>query len=302
MLGVPTAQPEVQAAIAAARDKAGGSEPPQKPEAALGPTTNRTMLGQPAPDVAAVGLHRTPRPTRTAPIHLPTPRPRAHRAGGRRSCIRAVRGAPRRRTPSPRSLGLAVRPVRPRVRSGSPCSRSGFLGSSRRARCSRTNCSRRRRSARRSLRPMRARTLTIEVPGAQEGTRVRFSGQEQALEGGRAAFALSSDDLSLGDNDLSVDVVDPEGHVETHAVSLHLEMRIRADLGPLANAPAGDRHHRRGRSRLDGDPRRRVGRARSSGASDSALSDRWRRRYSGRGGRPRRSLPRSASGRGHRAG
>ena len=79
--------------------------------------------------------------------------------------------------------------------------------------------------------------LQIEVPGAEPGTRVRFHGNEESLEAGTARFPLSPDDLTLGDNELGVDVVAPDGAVETHTVALHLELRVRADLGALQSAP-----------------------------------------------------------------
>ncbi len=79
--------------------------------------------------------------------------------------------------------------------------------------------------------------LEIEVPGAEPGTRVRFHGEERALEAGIARFELSADDLRLGDNELAVDVVGPDGDVDSHTVSLALEMRIRADVGALSAVP-----------------------------------------------------------------
>ncbi|HHH28488.1 MAG TPA: hypothetical protein ENK57_09100 [Polyangiaceae bacterium] len=79
--------------------------------------------------------------------------------------------------------------------------------------------------------------LEVEVPGAESGTRVRFGGEEQPLEAGRARFPLSADALALGDNELSVDVIAPGGSIETETLSLHLEMRVRADLGPLSRVP-----------------------------------------------------------------
>ena len=79
--------------------------------------------------------------------------------------------------------------------------------------------------------------LEIEVPGAPSGTRVRFRGAEVALEAGRARFPLSAEDLALGDNELTVDVLAPDGSIESETIELHLEMRVRADLGPLQSAP-----------------------------------------------------------------
>lgn len=79
--------------------------------------------------------------------------------------------------------------------------------------------------------------LEIEVPGAPSGTRVRFRGAEVALEAGRARFPLSAEDLALGHNELAVDVLGPDGSIESETIALELEMRVRADLGPLASAP-----------------------------------------------------------------
>lgn len=79
--------------------------------------------------------------------------------------------------------------------------------------------------------------LEIEVPGAPAGTRLRFRGQEQPLEAGRARFPLSADALSLGDNELTVDVIAPDGSIASEKIALHLEMRVRTDLGPLERIP-----------------------------------------------------------------
>jgi hypothetical protein len=85
--------------------------------------------------------------------------------------------------------------------------------------------------------------LRVEVPGAAEGTRVRFLGAREGtptelpLASGRADFALSPEALHVGDNPLSVDVVDPSGSASTHAVTLTLAYRVRADLGGLTATP-----------------------------------------------------------------
>ncbi|MDQ3037143.1 MAG: hypothetical protein M3Y87_32415, partial [Myxococcota bacterium] len=78
--------------------------------------------------------------------------------------------------------------------------------------------------------------LDVQVPGAPEGTRARFGGAEQALSDGRAQFPLSAESLHVGDNPLSIDVIAPGGAVETHRVTLTLELRVRADLTTLAAA------------------------------------------------------------------
>ncbi|AKF07942.1 DNA polymerase III subunits gamma and tau [Sandaracinus amylolyticus] len=75
--------------------------------------------------------------------------------------------------------------------------------------------------------------LDVEVPGAPEGSRVRFGGAEQPLASGRARLPLSAEALHVGDNPLSIDVVAPDGAVTTHRVTLTLELRVRADLSTL---------------------------------------------------------------------
>lgn len=79
--------------------------------------------------------------------------------------------------------------------------------------------------------------LEVEVPGAPAGMRVRFLGQEKALSASRARFALGADTLRLGDNELHIDVVDRGGQVESHRLRVDVELRVRADLGPLASVP-----------------------------------------------------------------
>jgi hypothetical protein len=81
--------------------------------------------------------------------------------------------------------------------------------------------------------------LQIGVPGAREGTRVRFHGLERPLEAGRAHFPLRAEDLSIGPNELSVDVLEPGGAVRSESVELELQVRVRADLGPLSGNPPG---------------------------------------------------------------
>jgi hypothetical protein len=79
--------------------------------------------------------------------------------------------------------------------------------------------------------------LQVDVPGSKSGTKVRFSGAEQPLEAGRARFVLKSDALAVGENQLAIDVVAPDGDVESARVSLQVAYRVRADLGPLASNP-----------------------------------------------------------------
>lgn len=75
--------------------------------------------------------------------------------------------------------------------------------------------------------------LEVELPGAPEGSRVRFGGAEQPLVAGRARLPLSAEALHVGDNPLDIEVVAPGGAVESHRVTLTLELRVRADLTTL---------------------------------------------------------------------
>lgn len=75
--------------------------------------------------------------------------------------------------------------------------------------------------------------LQIDVPGAAEGTRVRFNAREVPLETGRARIPLQANDLRIGDNELHVEVVAPDGSVERADVLLSVQYRVRADLSAL---------------------------------------------------------------------
>lgn len=79
--------------------------------------------------------------------------------------------------------------------------------------------------------------LQVDVPGSKAGTKVRFSGTEQPLEAGRARFALPADGLVVGDNALAIDVLAPNGDVDSAQVALHVAYRVRADLAALASNP-----------------------------------------------------------------
>jgi hypothetical protein len=79
--------------------------------------------------------------------------------------------------------------------------------------------------------------LQVDVPGSKAGAKVRFSGTEQPLTAGRARFALPAEALSVGDNELAIDVVEPDGDVASARVALHVAYRVRADLAALANNP-----------------------------------------------------------------
>lgn len=79
--------------------------------------------------------------------------------------------------------------------------------------------------------------LQVDVPGMPEGTKARFQGREALLEAGRATFPLAANDLQLGDNTLTVDVVSPDGTVEQGSVVLSVKYRVRADLNSLQSDP-----------------------------------------------------------------
>ena len=79
--------------------------------------------------------------------------------------------------------------------------------------------------------------LRVEVPGAAEGTKVRFAGEERALESGVATFPLSADSLHLGDNDLAIDVIGANGEAEQSNLTLSVRYRVRADLSGLGREP-----------------------------------------------------------------
>ncbi len=75
--------------------------------------------------------------------------------------------------------------------------------------------------------------LAFDVLGAVAGTKLRFDGEEVELEAGRGRFAVSPDDLHLGENTFVVDVVAPDGSSEQTTVVLSLPFRVRADLAAL---------------------------------------------------------------------
>ena len=82
-----------------------------------------------------------------------------------------------------------------------------------------------------------AEVLEVEVPSAQTGTKVRFSGAEKELTAGRAEFALPQDALSLGANTLPLSLVHPDGEVEAASVELDVAYRARLDVSGLASDP-----------------------------------------------------------------
>lgn len=185
-------------------------------------SSNRTMLGQPAPrvpvpDAAEVRSSAPPAARGRAPVVYPSDAGEHPSDSGEQEGI----ALPKKRSAAPAIAMLAIG-LLVLLAGGVLLAYSLVGGSNLRASV---------------VQGENGEMLQIEVPGAAPGTRVRFHGQEAALEAGRARFPLSADDLSLGDNELTVDVVAPDGTVETETIALHLELRVRADLGPLAGVP-----------------------------------------------------------------
>jgi Glucodextranase, domain B len=80
-------------------------------------------------------------------------------------------------------------------------------------------------------------SLEIDVPDAEPGSKVRFLGAEQELRAGKASFPLTAEALALGDNELSIGVVQA-GDTQNHTVRLHVAYRARAELAGLSADPA----------------------------------------------------------------
>jgi hypothetical protein len=78
--------------------------------------------------------------------------------------------------------------------------------------------------------------LRVEV-GDADTTHVRFGGQEVALTEGVATFPLAADTLHVGDNELTVELMDESGEAVPHQVTLTVSYRIRADVTTLTQDP-----------------------------------------------------------------
>jgi len=75
--------------------------------------------------------------------------------------------------------------------------------------------------------------MLFEVPGAPQGSKIRFGGQEKALTSARATFPLAADSLRVGDNAVLVDVIFPDGSTENARITLAVEYRVRVDISAL---------------------------------------------------------------------
>lgn len=79
--------------------------------------------------------------------------------------------------------------------------------------------------------------VRIQIPGATEGTRVRYAGAERPVVSGAAELPLSADALRIGDNPLNIEIV--SGNTTTNVpITLTVEYRVRADLAGLESTPA----------------------------------------------------------------
>jgi len=79
--------------------------------------------------------------------------------------------------------------------------------------------------------------MQFDVPGAPNGSKIRFGGQEQPLVAGRATFRLAADSLRVGKNVVPVDYIDPSGKAESAKIALDVDFRIRVDTSPLKTDP-----------------------------------------------------------------
>jgi hypothetical protein len=79
--------------------------------------------------------------------------------------------------------------------------------------------------------------LQVDVPGAPDGTLVRFAGQQRELSAGRAHFPLDGGALSIGDNDVALDVTHPGGRTREATIRLTVDYRVRAELDRLDDDP-----------------------------------------------------------------
>lgn len=79
--------------------------------------------------------------------------------------------------------------------------------------------------------------LVIEVPDAAPGLRVRFDGEEAALDHGRAVFPLEPEDVRVGKNVVNVDLVTAAGKIASHQLALDVPYRLRPDAAGFAEEP-----------------------------------------------------------------
>lgn len=78
-----------------------------------------------------------------------------------------------------------------------------------------------------------AERMVFEVAGATPGSKLRFGGIEQPIEGGQAVFPLGSGSLQVGRNAVLFDVLQPDGEAHAGKMVLSLDYRVTVDTAPL---------------------------------------------------------------------
>lgn len=76
-------------------------------------------------------------------------------------------------------------------------------------------------------------SMQFEVPGATAGAKLRFGGQEKALEAGRISFPLAPDSLQVGKNVVPYDLVEANGEITSGRIGLQVDYRVTLDTAPL---------------------------------------------------------------------
>lgn len=75
--------------------------------------------------------------------------------------------------------------------------------------------------------------MLFEVPGVSGGAKIRFGGQEKPVAAGRVSFGLAPDSLSVGQNAVLYDLVQPSGEVASGRIALAVDYRVTLDTAPL---------------------------------------------------------------------
>jgi hypothetical protein len=75
--------------------------------------------------------------------------------------------------------------------------------------------------------------MVFEVAGAEPGSKLRFGGIEQPIEGGQAVFPLGAGSLQVGRNAVLFDVLEPSGKAHAGKMVLSLDYRVTVDTAPL---------------------------------------------------------------------
>ncbi len=79
--------------------------------------------------------------------------------------------------------------------------------------------------------------LVVRAGEAKPGTRLRFRGVERPVENAEATFALDASSLSLGENELNVDVIAPSGETTHESLVVFVDYRVFAELSGLDASP-----------------------------------------------------------------